>query len=131
MLDELMSVSVELRLEKARKCLQTAEAMISIEAYADSANRSYYSIFHAMQAVLTTIGFSAKTHSGGISEFQKSYIKANVFPRYFSDILRDAFKVRNKSDYDIFYVVAKEEVIQQLENAKVFLSAIESYIKTL
>ena len=126
-----MRTSVELRLEKARKCLQTAEMLLDNEAYADSANRSYYGIFHAMQAVLATIGFSSKTHSGSISEFQKSYIKTNVFPKHFSDILKDAFKVRNKSDYDIYYVVVKAEVVQQLENAKTFLSGVEAYIKAL
>ena len=39
--------------------------------------------------------------------------------------------MRNKSDYDIHYVVAKAEVAQQLENAKVFFAAAEAYIKTL
>ena len=126
-----MRVGVEMRLEKSRKCLETAKALIDMEAYADSANRSYYAIFHAMQAILTTIGFSSKTHSGSIAEFRKSYVKTGVFPKQYSDILRDAFKVRNKSDYDIHYVVVKAEVVQQLENAKTFLSAVEEYIKTL
>ena len=131
MLDELMRIGVELRFEKARKCLQAAEAMIAIEAFADSANRSYYSIFHAMQALLTTGGFSSKTHSGSIAEFRKKYIKTGIFPKQYSDILRDAFQVRNKSDYDIYYIVVKSEVVQQIENAKIFLSGIETYIKAL
>ena len=130
-LEELVRIGVELRLEKAQKCLQAAEALLSIEAYADSANRSYYCCFHAMQAVLTTEGFSSKTHSGSITEFQKSYVKTNIFSKLHSDILRDAFKVRNKSDYDIHYVAVKAEVAQQLENAKIFLAAVDAYIETL
>jgi uncharacterized protein (UPF0332 family) len=50
-LDELTSISVELRLEKSRSCLKAAEILLTTEAYADSANRSYYSIFNALQAV--------------------------------------------------------------------------------
>ena len=130
-LEELVRISVELRLEKARKCLHAAEILLSSESYADSANRSYYCCFHAMQAVLTTAGFSSKTHSGSIAEFQKSYVKTGVFSKLHSDILRDAFKVRNKSDYDIHYVVVKSEVVQQHENAKAFLAAAEAYVETL
>jgi len=68
-LDEIVRKSVELRIAKAQQCIQAAETLLSIEAYADSANRSYYGIFHAMQAILTTAGFSSKTHSGSIAEF--------------------------------------------------------------
>jgi len=128
-LDKNVYTSVELRIEKARNCIQAAETLLSTGAYADSANRSYYGIFHAMQAILTIAGFSSKTHTSCITEFQKSYVKTGVFSSLHSDILRDAFKTRNKSDYDIHYVVVKSEVKDQLENAKVFLAAVEVYIK--
>ena len=131
MLDELTRTSIELRLEKARNCLKTAKTLLDAEAYADSANRSYYAIFHAMNAILFTKGFSSKTHSGCIAEFRKNYIKTGIFPSTYSDIIGDAFTVRNKSDYDIYYIVVKAEVVQQLENAKAFLSSVESYMKTL
>jgi len=130
-LDDLKKISVEFRIEKARDCLKAAEALLTIEAYADSANRSYYAIFNAVRAVLITIGFSSKTHSGNISEFRRSFIKTGVFPKGFSDMIGNAFEVRNHSDYEDFYVVAKENVVAQLENAKTFLTAVENYIETL
>ena len=46
-------------------------------------------------------------------------------------MIQSAFEVRNDSDYDDFYVISKEEVDQQLENAKVILAAIEEYIRAL
>jgi uncharacterized protein (UPF0332 family) len=130
-LDELTSISVDLRLEKSRNCLKAAETLLATEAYADSANRSYYSIFNALQAVLVTVGFSSKTHSGCISEFNKRFVKTGLFEKINSKIIDSAFTVRNKSDYDIFYVVVKSEVVQQVENAKAFLSAVEVYIDSL
>ena len=131
MLDELTRISVELRLEKARECLKDAEIMLSSSSYAASANRSYYSIFHAMQAVLTTVGFSSKKHSGSIAEFRKSFIKTGVLPEVFSDIVGDAFSVRTKSDYDVHYIIVKEEVNKQVDNAKTFLAGVEAYINSL
>ena len=129
MLDELVQVSVSLRLEKSQKCLQAAQILLASESFADAANRSYYCIFHAMQAVLITSGFSAKTHSSSITEFRKSFIRTGLFPQHYSDFIGDAFTVLSKSDYDIFYVIKKAEVAQQIENAKEFLSAVEAYIE--
>jgi uncharacterized protein (UPF0332 family) len=123
-----MTISVNLRLEKARECLASAVQNAELEAYATAANRSYYCIFHAIRAVLITVGFSAKKHSGNISEFQRLYVKTKIFPDTFSDIISRAFYVRNKSDYDDYYVVAKAEVLQQIANARVFLEAVENYI---
>ena len=131
MLDELTRMSVKLRLEKSHDCLHAAELLLSCEAYADSANRSYYAIFHAMQAVLFSIGFTAKTHAASIAEFRKRFIKTSILSTKLSDIVGNAFTVRNKSDYDIFYVVSKVEVEMQKENAQSFLAAVEDYIKTL
>ena len=131
MLDDLLQTSANLRLEKAQECLRDAERNIEDEAFANAANRSYYCYFHAMRALLITVGFSSKKHSGIISEFRRLYIKTKVFPVEFSDMVKNAFIVRNNSDYEDFYVVSKEEVIQQAKNAKTFLKAIEEYIKTL
>ena len=131
MLDGLLQTSVNLRLDKARECLSNAEKNLEDMAFSNAANRSYYCIFHSMRAVLATVGFSTKKHSGIISEFRRRYIKEGIFPKEFSMIIEDAFDVRNDSDYNEFYVISKEEVTQQTENAKTFLSAVEKYINTL
>ena len=120
-----------MRLEKACECLKDAERSLTDEAYANAANRSYYCIFHAIRSVLITIGATFKTHSGNISEFRRSFIKTGIFPVEFSDIIGDAFDIRINSDYEDFYVISKEKVKQQTENAKKFLTAVEDYIKTL
>ena len=131
MLDDLKKVSVDFRLEKARSCLKAAVTILSTEAYADSANRSYYCIYHSIRAVLISVGFSSKTHSNNIGEFRRLYIKSGIFPKEFSDIIGNAFDIRNDSDYEDFYIVSKDEVVRQIENAKVFLAAVEVYVQTL
>ena len=131
MLDEIVSISVNLRLDKARECLNDAEQQIALSSFASSANRSYYCIFHSLNAVLTTVGFSSQKHLGCISEFRRRFVKSGVFSNQHSDIIGEAFKVRTKSDYDIHYVIAKADVIKQFENAKIFLAAVEDYIKAL
>jgi len=43
-----------------------------------------------------------------------------------SAIIQKAFKIRNKNDYDDFYVVSREEAKEQIKDAEYFLSVIES-----
>ena len=105
--------------------------MLHADAYKGAANRSYYCIFHAMRAVLVLDSFDSSKHSGVISKFREKYIKTDIFPKDFSDIISDAFMNRGKSDYHDFFVISKEDTIKQVENAKTFLAAVEEYINTL
>ena len=119
------------RLEKAREDLNSAIRELEANALRSSASRSYYSIFHAMRAVLANEGFDAKKHTGIISAFRQRYIKVGIFPPELSDTIQSAFDNRGKSDYGDFAVITKEEATQQVENAKTFLAAVEAYIATL
>ncbi len=118
------------RTEHAEECLQAAESLIASHNYKSAANRSYYAVFHAMRAVLAFDGIDMRHHSGVISEFRRLYIKTGVFDTELSQIISLLFDVRTDSDYDDFYVVSKEETVEQYENAKYFLNVIKNYLKT-
>jgi len=47
------------------------------EDYASANNRAYYSIFHAMRAVLALEQKDFKKHSAVIAQFTQSYLKTN------------------------------------------------------
>jgi uncharacterized protein (UPF0332 family) len=81
-----------------------------------------------MRAVLALDRFDSKKHSGVISAFQKDYIRTGIFPKEFSDIVKKAFTIRNESDYVVFYLVSKSDVAAQIENAGIFLEAVEKYV---
>ena len=128
MLDDAVKELSNYRLHKARDCLLISEIARNEGLFRDSLNRSYYCIFHSMRAVLALDNFDSKKHSGIIDAFRKRYIKTGKFPAYFSKVIGNAFKMRNDSDYEDFYVVLSEDVIEQLEDAKLFLEAVTKYI---
>lgn len=129
--DETRLSLAKYRLEKARECYEDAVSTLESGAYNTAANRAYYSIFHAMRAVLALDGFDSKKHSGIISAFRQQYIKPGTFPVKHSEIIELAFKLRGKSDYDDFYVISKTDVEEQIENSKEFLNTIAGYIDAL
>ena len=131
MLDESRKTLCKYRIEKAYECLKSAEALKEIEDYTTVANRSYYAMFHAMRAVMALDGEDRKKHSGVVAYFQEHYIKTGVLDKEFSYAVKNAFLIRQESDYEDFFVVSKAEAVEQLENAKKLVSAVEKYISSL
>lgn len=117
------------RLEKSAESLNEAHILFDNESYVGCINRSYYSIFYAMRAVLALDNTDFRRHSGVISGFQKEYIKSGIFDKSCSDIIESAFRIRNKSDYDDFFVISKEDTKNQLNNADEFYALINEFIK--
>ena len=115
----------KLRLENAKSLLLTAKNLIDFGDYKSSANRSYYAIFNAMRAELALLGIDHKKHSGVIADFRLNFIKTGVFDMKLSDIITGLLDVRSQSDYNDFFLISKDEVSAQLENAIFFVNAIE------
>lgn len=132
MLPDEQNIDIALhRLQKAKDCLTASEMLLNEGLFSDSANRSYYAIFHSMNALLILKGKSFKKHSGVISNFNLEYIKTGIMGVEFSAIAKDAFTVRNNSDYSDFYVVSKKEVAEQHSNAKRFVDEVTGVINKI
>jgi uncharacterized protein (UPF0332 family) len=126
--DDDSAVLGAVRLDKARIFLRDAETNMTVDSFLTSVNRSYYCIYHAMRAVLALERFDSKKHSGVISQFRRNYIKTGIFPSTLSDIITKSFRDRNDSDYNDYYLISKDDVAAQIENAKTFLAAVEGYL---
>lgn len=64
-----------------------------------------------------------------VSEFIKQYVATGKLDKKYSKIIKNAEKIRINSDYKFFYIVSKDETKEQLENAKMFVSEIISYLE--
>ena len=128
MLDDEKKALAKIRLENAKERLSFIPGIMELGDYKTVANRAYYAVFSAMRAVLALDGFDSKKHSGIIAEFRKNYIKTEIFSTEMSDIISKLFNVRSSSDYDDFYIISKDKVSEQYENAKIFVETVEKYL---
>lgn len=117
------------RMEKAKEMLSAAEGNLEIGQYKTSLNRSYYAIFHAMRAANIVKGFDSSKHSGVIAFFNKEFLKEGIIDRKLSVVIKNSAFLREKSDYDDFFVAGKKEAKNQIENAKMFLASVENWLK--
>ena len=116
------------RFGKATECLSEAKTLVQAEKFSGAANRSYYCIFHCMRSVLALENVDCKKHSAVIAHFREKYIKTNIFDKRLSDIITTLFRLRGKSDYDDFYIVAKADVMEQIANAEYFFRQVKTYL---
>lgn len=80
-----------------------------------------------MRSVLALQGVDFSKHSGVSAYFRKQYIKTGIFNAELSEIIKEAFDIRSDSDYDDYYILSKEDVEEQIENAEKFYLEIEKY----
>lgn len=116
-------------LEKAKEDLSTSIIDFGSGHFSASIDRSYFCIFHSMRAILVLDGFDSKKYLSVITYFRENYIKTKIFDKSYSDIVSDAFEIRNNCEYVDFFVLHSEDAKEQLENAELFLDAGESFLK--
>lgn len=119
------------RMERAKEMLVAAEENLKIGQYKTSLNRSYYAIFHSMRAANIIKGFDSSKHSGVIGFFNREYLKEEIMDRQLSVIIKTSSFLREKSDYDDFFIASKKDAQVQIENAQVFLNAVEKYLQSI
>ena len=97
--------------------------------YASANNRAYYAIFHAMRAVLAKDGEDFKRHSAVIARFVQNYLKTEQLPKAYSKLISNASLIRNKSDYEDFYICSISDTEDLMKGAAAFLADVRAYLE--
>jgi uncharacterized protein (UPF0332 family) len=93
-------------------------------------NRTYYAAFYAALALLQTINFTPRKHSGVLSFFDKEFVRTGLFGKEHSKSFHRLFQLRQKDDYDLIDTVPDEEADEALQLSQSLIDAIENYLIT-
>lgn len=115
------------RIQTAKSDLNSARILFNASEYKGANNRAYYAIFHAINAVHALNGNAFKRHKDAIANFNKSYVKTEVFSREIGRKINEAEEIRHASDYDDFYIASQEESERQISVANEFIQLVEKY----
>lgn len=116
------------RIDIAKEDLQVAVENMAAGHLRAANNRAYYSVYHAITAVLALEGTAFKRHKDTLAYFNKTYIRNDIFPKTLGRQISTAEMVRHASDYNEFYIVSKEETQRQIDCAKELLGLVEQYV---
>ena len=117
------------RLDRAKEDIRTAQINIENGLYKGAINRSYYAIFHAIRAVNVLDGFDASRHSSVIAHFNQYHVHTGDFEKGIYKIIDSAYRIREKCDYSDFFIVSKEDALEQYEKAAKFLESVEKFLE--
>ena len=117
------------RITEADDSLKVAEHCLKEGWYKDSINRSYYAAFYAVKAVLALSTVDFKRHKDVMGYFNKEYVAKETFPREIGRKLGALQKVREKSDYDDFYIASREKAEEQFQTAALVIAQVKEYLK--
>ncbi|MEM8526300.1 MAG: HEPN domain-containing protein [Bacteroidota bacterium] len=116
-----MEREIETMLERAEEALAASQHLHNQEFWEDTASRSYYSIYHCLQALLFDLDIRPKSHQGCHRMFHKHYILTSVFEEKYGSMIIVSFETRQRSDYDYSSDLTKADAEKCLTFAKEFL----------
>lgn len=127
--DEERKVIVNLEIVKSEKTFQEFDVLYKMELWSSAANRLYYSLFHALSALLVFDGYNVKSHRGLMALFGQYYIKSGTFDKEDGRLLSDLVIMRDNADYNCFYEVDEEKLYPYITPTRQLIEKIKSYIK--
>lgn len=115
------------RIDTAKGDVRSAKILMEAKEYKGANNRAYYGIYHAISAIHALDERAYKRHKDALANFNKDYVKTEIFPRSLGKRIAEAEEIRHASDYDDFYIASKEESERQVMVADEFIQLVEKY----
>lgn len=117
------------RIETAQSDIKAAEILQGAKEFRGANNRAYYGIYHAVSAIHALDGNAYKRHKDALANFNKNYVKTEIFPRKLGKKIAESEEIRHASDYDDFYIATKVEAEEQIQTAKELVKLVEEYVQ--
>lgn len=126
--EEDRKVIVALELEKVDKTWMQIDTQIQAGLWDMAANRLYYSLFHAVSALLIFDHHEVGTHRGAVNKFSLFYVKTGIFTKDDGRLYSRLQQLREDGDYNCSIDVEQEEVEEKIESTRQLIEKIKQYI---
>jgi uncharacterized protein (UPF0332 family) len=113
---------VALHFESADECIAQAELLREASHPGAAISRSYYAMFHAATAALLHKGVERHSHQGIIAAFAQTFVKPGPVEAKFHRYIREAFDLRQESDYQPMVHLTDEQAQEVLGQAREFVA---------
>lgn len=81
-----------------------------------------------LRAVTALDNFDSSKHSGVIAYFNHKYVKEGVFEKRISKLIDTCYRLREKADYQDFFVVSKDAAKEQIGKVEDIMDMIQQYL---
>lgn len=120
--------AIRLLLEKSDKNMEQANRTADMGYWDLVANRLYYAVFHAVNAMLFIDNIKTGTHKGTSIQFGKSYVLTGIFSRHDGTLYGQLQTMREKADYQNVFYLKEEEGRELIASAEDLRKRIRDYV---
>ena len=126
--EEDRKVIVTLELERVTKTLTEMEVQRQNGLWGMVANRLYYSLFHAVSALLICDHHEVGSHRGAVNKFSLFYVKEGIFTIAEGKLYSQLQRLREDGDYNCSIDVDQMDVEDKIEPTCQLIDKIKQYI---
>lgn len=126
--EEDRKIVVALEIEKAEQTFAETDMLCQLKFWSNLANRLYYSLFHAVTALLVCDHHEVGTHRGAENRFHMYYVKNGIFTVEEGAFYSQMQSLREESDYNCTYNVTESEIVPRIEPTRQLIEKIKQYI---
>lgn len=126
--DEERKIVVQLQLEKAHSNFDQIPVLCEVGYWDNVANRLYYSLFHAVSALLIHDGYNVGSHRGVVGIFGQHYVTTGIFTLEEGKLYSRLQGLREKADYNCAYNTTENDIVPKIEPTRLLIEKIEKYI---
>lgn len=116
-------------IDAAKREIMAASLLAAGGFQEQAVSRTYYAVFDAAVAALSSISVTRSKHAGVIAAFNREIVSARGFDRDTAKTLRRLFERRAAADYGAS-IVSAEEAQDAIRAARVFVAAVEDWLKS-
>lgn len=122
------NILIRREFQKAVDTMQEAKYCANGNLWNVVGNRLYYSIFHAVAALLIHKEVAIRSHKGALRMFSLHYVREGIFSSDDQALYSRLQTIREKADYQNTYNLSSKEGTEYLKIAEEFLNKIETYL---
>jgi len=116
------------RISQAKETIEDAELLFANNKLRAAINRIYYGMFYSLLAIGLKHQFETSKHQQLLGWFNKNFIHTGKIEVKYGEMIKNAFRSRNISDYETDVIYSKENVDVMLIDMKEFIAAMEIFV---
>jgi uncharacterized protein (UPF0332 family) len=121
---------IEYRINRAYETLKEAELLFNSNYWNAAVNRSYYSCYYIVSALLLKNEINPKSHKGVRQMFALHFIQTGIISKDWGRFYSDLFDKRQTGDYDDFVLHDKETAEEIIKLTGSFLKEVHALISS-
>jgi uncharacterized protein (UPF0332 family) len=113
-------------LSLAEQDLENARLLLDHGSYRASITHPYYAMHYGTQALLDVKNIASRSHKGMIQQFGQQFVLSGEFSREMAKNLKEAYDLRQMSDYEANITITQEQAEQALAVSIAFVDRVRT-----